>query len=184
MHNLAALPVAPATLAPRTVPHPSTVEVRAATIADVPAILDLVNAYAAQGLMLLRTQAQLEAKVDSYLVAVDREGEVLACAALDQYSERLGEVSSVAVSSTAQGRGLGSLVVRGVERMARARGLREIFAMSLSDEFFRSLGYGQTSVSRYPEKIARYEALKAAGHKIVPRRCWRKPLSSRVRKSA
>ena len=179
MHNLSVQTGrAPATyVAPaRVVPHPATATVRAAQSRDLAAILALVNAYAADGLMLPRTEAQVAGMIDHYVVAVDRSNTVLACAALDEYSPSLAEVSSVAVSCNALGRGLGSAVVMGVERLAELRGVTELFAMSLTDDFFRSLGYAQTSVSRYPEKLARYSKLRDNGHEIVPRRCWKKAL--------
>ena len=71
--------------------------------------------------MLPRTLDQIAARIDNYVVATDESGHVLACAALEEYSPSLAEVSSVAVSPTHHGKGLGTLVVLGVERLARAR---------------------------------------------------------------
>jgi N-acetylglutamate synthase-like GNAT family acetyltransferase len=68
--------------------------------------------------------------------------------------------------------------VLGVERLARARDIEELFAMSLTDNFFLSLGYETTTVSRYPEKLARYEKMRAAGIDVVPKRCFRKRLDA------
>lgn len=181
MHNLpASSPFAPATtrLHPRVVPHPAAVTVRPAAIGDVGQILTLVSEYAAEGLMLPRTREDVAGLLAQYVVAVDRNSRVLACAALEEYSPSLAEVSSVAVARAAQGRGLGSAVVLGVERMARQRDIAELFAVSLSDEFFVSLGYGLTSIARYPEKLARYDALRDRGVDVRPRRCWRKSLSA------
>lgn len=166
----------PAPASPRVVPHPSAVAVRPATLGDVRPIHALVAEYAAEGLMIPRTEAQVRHALEQYVVAVDRLGSVLACAALDEYSPSLAEVSSVAVARPAQGRGLGSAVVLGVERMARQRDIPEVFALSLSDEFFTSLGYTLTSISRYPEKLARYEMLRGRGIEVPPKRCWRKSL--------
>jgi hypothetical protein len=70
-----------------------------------------------------------------------------------------------------------ALVVLGVEQLARAREIEELFALSLSDRFFLSLGYNVVSISRYPEKLARYEKLKADGVNIVPKRCFQKLLT-------
>ena len=66
----------------------------------------------------------------------------------------------------------------GVERLARARDIGEIFALSLSDRFFLSLDYEATSISRYPEKLARYDRLSADGVEIVPKRCFQKMLGT------
>ena len=152
--------------------------VRRASRGDVDRILELVSRYSAQGLMLPRTHQQIETAIDNYVVASDDSGRVLACAALDEYSPSLAEVSSVAVAQDQHGRGLGTQVVMGVERLARARDIDEIFALSLTDNFFLALSYKPTTISRYPEKLRRYDALAKAGVEIVPKRCFQKLLGN------
>jgi amino-acid N-acetyltransferase len=150
--------------------------VRRALRGDAPQILELVAQYAAQGLMLPRTLDEIAARIDSYVVATDENRRVIACAALEEYSPSLAEVSSVAVAPAHHGEGLGSQVVLGIERLARSRDIEELFALSLTDNFFLSLSYNPTTVSRYPEKLARYEALTRSGVEIVPKRCFQKVL--------
>jgi len=151
--------------------------VRRAARADAGQILDLVTLYAGQGLMLPRTLDQIAARIDNYVVATEASGRVIACAALEEYSPSLAEVSSVAVAPTHHGKGLGTQVVLGVERLARARDIEELFALSLTDNFFLALSYKPTTVSRYPEKLARYDVLSRSGVEIVPKRCFQKVLS-------
>jgi amino-acid N-acetyltransferase len=151
--------------------------VRPATRADVDQIWELVACYTAQGLMLPRTHEQVAMNIDNYVVATSG-GRVVACAALEEYSPSLAEISSVAVASSEHGNGLGTDVVMGVERLARARDITEVFALSLSDRFFLSMGYEATSISRYPEKLARYDRLMSQGVEIVPKRCFQKTLSA------
>jgi len=158
--------------------RPSQATVRRAARGDAGQIGDLVAPYSAQGLMLPRTAEQIAASIDNYVVAADRNGRVLACAALEEYSPSLAEVSSVAVAESEHGRGLGTQVVLGIERLARARNVDEIFALSLTDHFFLALGYQPVDISRYPEKLLRYEALARAGVSIVPKRCYQKVLGS------
>ncbi|MGH7652944.1 MAG: GNAT family N-acetyltransferase [Gemmatimonadaceae bacterium] len=152
--------------------------VRRAVRADAPQILELVAQYAAQGLMLPRTLDQVATRIDNYVVATDAVGRVIACAALEEYSPSLAEVSSVAVAPAYHGKGLGSQVVLGIERLARARNIEELFALSLTDNFFLSLAYKPTTISRYPEKLARYDALTRSGVDIVPKRCFQKVLGT------
>jgi len=154
----------------------SQTTVRRAARPDAGQILELVTEYAGQGLMLPRTFDQIAARIDSYVVATDDAGRVIACAALEEYSPSLAEVSSVAVATTHQGKGLGTQVVLGVERLARARDIDELFALSLTDKFFLSLSYKATTISRYPEKLARYDTLSKSGVEIVPKRCFQKEL--------
>ncbi|MGZ3570368.1 MAG: GNAT family N-acetyltransferase [Gemmatimonadaceae bacterium] len=154
----------------------SQTTVRRAARPDAAQILELVTEYAGQGLMLSRTFDEIAARIDSYVVATDDAGRVIACAALEEYSPSLAEVSSVAVASSHHGKGVGSQVVLGVERLARARDIDELFAMSLTDRFFLSLSYQPTTISRYPEKLARYDTLTKSGVEIVPKRCFQKVL--------
>ena len=155
---------------------PSKTTVSRAVRADAGAILELVGHYAAKGLMLPRTFEQIAARIDNYVVVKDVSGRVVACGALEEYSPSLAEVSSVAVAAAHHGQGLGSQVVLGVERLARARDIEEIFALSLTDNFFLSLSYKPTTISRYPEKLARYDTLSKEGVEIVPKRCFQKTL--------
>jgi amino-acid N-acetyltransferase len=151
--------------------------VRPASRGDVEQIFELVNGYVAEGLMLPRTIEQIALNVESYVVAV-KGGRVLACAALEEYSPSLAEVASVAVARDEHGNGLGTQVVLGVERLARARDIEEIFALSLTHKFFLGLDYVPTAISRYPEKLSRYERLANAGVDIVPKGCFQKVLGS------
>lgn len=161
-----------------TRPHLSATHVvRPAHAGDVAAIHAIVRRYAAQGALLPRTRRDIQASISDYVVVVDDNRHVLACAALSAYSPTLAEVSSVAVARSAQSKGLGSMAVRGTEALARDRGILELFAMTTAEAFFESLGYERSSVEQYPEKLARYELLRAAGVNVVERSCYRKLLT-------
>ncbi len=150
--------------------------VRAAHGSDVSQIVDLVGAFAPAGLMLPRSDAQVARELDNYVVAADRAGRVLACASLTEYSPSLAEVASVAVAPSQHGKGLGTLVVKGVEAVAGARQYAELFALSLQDGFFGALGYESADVARYPEKLAQWARLRSEGVDVVPKRCFKKSL--------
>ncbi|MBI3790649.1 MAG: GNAT family N-acetyltransferase [Gemmatimonadetes bacterium] len=186
MHNLAlATPTAivparapwrrrPPTLALFDAQYPM---VRAAHASDVEQIVDLVGTFAPAGLMLPRSAAQVARELDHYVVAADAMGHVLACASLTEYSPSLAEVASVAVAPSQHGKGLGSLVVQGVEAVAATRQYQELFALSLQDGFFGALGYELADVNAYPEKLAQWARLKREGVDVLPKRCFRKVLA-------
>jgi amino-acid N-acetyltransferase len=175
MHNVPKVAAPALTLSKRNRTTARSV-VRRAVRADASQILELVAQYAADGLMLPRTLEQIASRIDNYVVATDGSGRVIACAALEEYSPSLAEVSSVAVAPAHHGKGLGSQVVLGVERLARARDIQELFALSLTDNFFLSLSYQPTTIARYPEKLLRYDELTKSGVSIVPKRCFQKVL--------
>lgn len=130
-------------------------EVRAACASDVHGIAALVNGYAAQAVMLPRSAESIALALDDFVVAADCRGRVVACGALKHYSPSLGEVASVAVSPEAHGHGVGRAIVSAVERLARIRGVEELFALTLTPGFFEAVGYGLDDRARYPEKLRR-----------------------------
>ncbi len=148
--------------------------VRGALASDAGEIHELVSRFAESGLLLPRSADDIALAIDDYVVVADQHGRVMGCAALYEYSPSLGEVGSVVVSPEAQGRGLGSIAVRGVEGIARRRGIDELFALTLADHFFASLGYTRCALSRFPEKLARQAEMARLGIPVVPKSCYRK----------
>ena len=128
---------------------------RSARITDVPAIAALINGFAANRVMLPKSADAIALAIDDFIVALDPHGRLLGCGAIKEYSPSLAEVSSIAVSATAHGAGIGSALVRGVERLARARGTAELIALTLTPAFFKSLGYEVVDRSQFPEKVRR-----------------------------
>ena len=133
----------------------SELRIRPARSGEADAIARLNNFFADQHLMLRRTPAMITQAIDDYLVAVDAHGHILGCGALKEYSPSVAEVAAIAVSTDAQGHGLGRRIVGAVEDLARKRGIPEVFALTLEPQFFEALGYQRVDRARYPEKIRR-----------------------------
>ena len=131
------------------------ISIRPATAADVAGVVALIAGYAAEQVMLPRTPESVLLALDDFVVAVDAWDRVVACGALKEYSPSLAEVSSLAVAREAHGRGLGRRIVARLERLARVRGIGELFALTLTPEFFGAVGYEAVDRARYPEKIRR-----------------------------
>ena len=134
---------------------PMQVVVRRATVADVDAIVSLVQTFAEADIMLPRTADQVLLALDSYLVAADAHQRVLACVALREYSPSCAELVSLAVRTDIQGLGLGRRMVAAVEGLARQRDFESLFAHSVSPQFFEAVGYETVPRTLYPEKQAR-----------------------------
>ncbi|HEY7897240.1 MAG TPA: GNAT family N-acetyltransferase, partial [Gemmatimonadaceae bacterium] len=133
----------------------TAVTVRPARDSDIEGITSLVNGYAAEAIMLYRSPDSVRMTLHDFVVAVDANGTVMACGALKEYSPSLAEVASVAVARDAHGLGLGTAIVGEVERLARKRGVDELFALTLTPKFFESAGYIVADRALYPEKIRR-----------------------------
>lgn len=126
-------------------------EIRKASLADIPALLALINAYAVQAIMLPRTEFEMAENIRDFLVAFD-DGELLGCGALHFYTATSGEVRSLAVSPAAKSRGIGRALVEALEDEARAQDLHSIFAFTYVAGFFAKLGFEEVDRGELPLK--------------------------------
>jgi amino-acid N-acetyltransferase len=151
-----------------------------ASEADIPPISALNNAFAPQGLTLMRSQEFVENHLADYRVVRSPERVVLGCAALDDYSPSLAELVSLAVEPDAQGQGIGRILMKAIEDLARQRGYPEIFAVSFSERLFLGMGYTASSIVQYPEKEARYASIDRSELTIGRKYCFSKQLDRKV----
>ncbi|HSM35883.1 MAG TPA: GNAT family N-acetyltransferase [Longimicrobiales bacterium] len=143
----------PARAARRPARAEPTVTLRPAGFADVPAMADLINAYATHGLMLPKTPTQLYRGLREFVIASDGEGRLLGCGALRIYDAGLAEVCSLAVADAARGLGVGRTVVEALHEEAVSFGLPRTFALTLEPGFFHKLGYVTVDRAVLPQKI-------------------------------
>lgn len=144
--------------------------------ADIPAIVSLNNLYAPDGLTLMRSEAFVTAHLQDYQVIRGADGRIRGQVALDEYAPSLTEIVSLAVAPDQQGHGLGQVLITAAEHLARERGHREIFAISLAEALFLRMGYTLTSIEIYPEKIARYKSISRSELSIGRKFCFTKRL--------
>ena len=124
---------------------------RKARLSDVPAMLGLINGYAAQGIMLPRTEFDLSESIRDFTVA--HVGDELAgCAALHFYTPHMAEVRSLAVSPAFSGAGIGRLLVEALLDEARDFSLDAVFAFTYVAGFFARLGFGEIERGLLPLK--------------------------------
>ncbi len=107
---------------------------------DIPAIVDLVNGYAAQNLMLPRTPEEVRRTLKTWVVA-ESEGRVVGCAALARLSPELAEIRSLAVDPKHVGRGIGGRIVQALVEIAREEGIKQVAALTLRQSFFERQGF-------------------------------------------
>lgn len=131
----------------------AAVKVRAARLADVPAMLELLDGFAARGLLLPRTADQLHRHFREFVVAVD-DGGVVGCGALRIYDPTLAEVGALAVAERSHGRGIGRRIVEALLAEARALRLERVIALTLQEAFFHRIGFRTVRVEAFPAKIA------------------------------
>jgi amino-acid N-acetyltransferase len=124
---------------------------RKATMRDIPNLLSLINAYAADGVMLPRTEFELSENIRDFSVAYD--GSLLAgCGALHFYTPGVAEVRSLAVLPALAGQGVGRIIVEGLEAEARDQDLDALFAFTYVPGFFEKLGFAEVERGELPLK--------------------------------
>jgi amino-acid N-acetyltransferase len=124
-------------------PSVVNVSVRRATARDVEAIHRCIEPYVAQGKVLARAVSELHELIDQYFVA-ELNGQIVGCVVLEIYSKKLCEIRSLAVSSAAQGLGIGKQLVQACVERAKAEGIMEVMAITSADDFFLSCGFDFT----------------------------------------
>jgi amino-acid N-acetyltransferase len=120
-------------------------------MADIPAILKLINDYAARGIMLPRTEFELSEFIRDFTVIYDG-GRLIGCAALHFYGPGIAEVRSLAVDPGSKGTGAGRRLMEAIEEEAKAFDLHSLFAFTYVPEFFAKMGYPVVDRGELPLK--------------------------------
>jgi amino-acid N-acetyltransferase len=104
--------------------------------------------------MLERSVEKIIENIRNFIVACD-EDKLVGCCALSFFTEELAEIRSLAVCDTYRKKGTGSLLVKKAEDICRDEGVKFIFALTLSKDFFIRLGYKVVNKDIFPQKIWR-----------------------------
>ena len=141
----------------------SPYSIRAGTRRDADAIVRLIALNVPSGELLPRSPEFVASHADHFIVAI-QGGRIIGCVHLDEYAPSLAEVRSLAVAPEAQGLGVGSALVAGLERLATVRGYRTVFAVSNNEEFFLRKGYRVRHIpelDRERSAVSRYKGIFA-----------------------
>jgi amino-acid N-acetyltransferase len=125
--------------------------IRKATMRDIHALLDLINEYAAKGIMLPRTEFEMSENIRDFVLAFAGDS-LVGCGALHFYSPTSGEIRSLAVDPKSKSRGVGRALVETLEKEARECGLQSIFAFTYVNRFFEKLGFVEVERGELPLK--------------------------------
>jgi amino-acid N-acetyltransferase len=115
-------------------------KVRKAVMHDIRPILDLINGYAAKGVMLPRTEFEMSEAIRDFTV-VTLGDRLLGCGALHFYSPTTGEIRSLAVAEQTKTHGVGRKLVTALVEEAQQYELEAVFAFTYVTEFFQKVGF-------------------------------------------
>jgi amino-acid N-acetyltransferase len=127
------------------------IEIRDARLTDIAPLLELINSYAAGGVMLPRTEFEMAENIRDFKIAGDN-GRLVGCGALHFYTPFSGEVRSLAVEPGLKTKGIGRMLVEKLEAEARANDLHSLFAFTYVAGFFRKLGFDEIDRGELPLK--------------------------------
>jgi amino-acid N-acetyltransferase len=130
--------------------------VRPANTTDVAKIRQIANPLVEQRVLLGKELVELYESIQEFVVA-EIDGEVVGFGALHVMWEDLAEVRTLAVSSAAQGRGVGAAILGELLQRARTLGVHRVFCLTFETKFFSSHGFQE--ISDVPVDAATYAEL-------------------------
>ncbi|KAL8151495.1 hypothetical protein V2J09_021303 [Rumex salicifolius] len=141
---------------------------RMAQDADFASIRELLKPLEDSGTLVRRS--------DNEFTVVEREGQIIACAALHPFfEEKCGEIAALAVSPECRGQGQGDKLLDYMEKKASSLGLQLLFLLTTrTADWFMRRGFTECSVDSIPEgrrkKINQACKSKYYMKKLVPNR--------------
>lgn len=109
-------------------------EVRIANINDVGGLINLLRPLEQEGILVYRSRELLESEIEQFAV-IERDGMILACAALYPISSaenetRSAEIACVAVDSSYRKSNRGSQILQFLENKAKQQGIQQLFVLT------------------------------------------------------
>ncbi len=131
---------------------------RAAKIDDVGGILELIEPLESEGILLKRSRELLEQEISQFRL-LERDGRIIACAALYPFTEESsGEIACIVSHPDYRGGQRGQRLLKLLETEARRLGLTRVFVLTTQTaHWFIEQGFVESSRDELPnEKKALY----------------------------
>jgi amino-acid N-acetyltransferase len=125
---------------------------RQANIDDVGGILELLIPLEEEGILVRRSRELLETEINRFKV-IERDGMIIACAALYPHSSELAELACVAVSSEYRSGQRGDRLLNAVSAQAKAEDTHKIFVLTTrTAHWFMERGFREADISALPQE--------------------------------
>lgn len=118
--------------------------IRKASESDTEAIYELTLPFVESRQLLRRSIEEIRGLVANGFTALRDDREIVGFAAVEIYSRKLAEILCLAVSHQCQGCGVGKLLVSQCIQFAEEQGVKELMAISSSDNFLKNCGFDYT----------------------------------------
>lgn len=117
---------------------------------DIVSIYKLIKYGAENAQVLYRPKMEIEKSIDSFWVWEVGGGKIVACCALDIYSEKLAEIRSLVVCPNFQGQGIGTMLIKACKKKAKRQGIYEVLAVTDRDSLFSKNGFKKCLNGQWP----------------------------------
>jgi amino-acid N-acetyltransferase len=115
-------------------------QIRSSQPRDQGLILDLIEPFVQQQLLIPRSAKEVSDLLEHGFVAMDGD-ELVGFAAIEIYSRKLAEIQCLAVSSQAHGMGIGTQLIAACLAKAKEHQVLEVMAISSSGDFLEKCGF-------------------------------------------
>lgn len=132
--------------------------IRVASLDDIGGIVTLIEPMEQTGVLVRRSREQLELELDRFVV-IERDGDIIGCAALYPYPQaQTAELAALVIHPAYQRGGRAGRLLSFLELRARSMGLKSLFLLSTQTmAFFKEKGFVEESLSALPiERQALY----------------------------
>lgn len=125
-------------------------KLRSATIEDVGGILKLIRPLEQSGVLVQRSRERLENDIGQFTV-LERDGMIIACAALEVYEDGLGELYCVATHRDYRGKNRGERLLDAIKSKALANNVKQLFVLTtVTAHWFLEQGFVQRELALLP----------------------------------
>lgn len=127
-------------------------KIRAMRREDISGVLSVMRPFIKKEILLPRTEKQLEAEYNNYVV-YELDGAVRACAALHIYDRNQAEIAAVAVDESCSHIGVGPKIIKYLIEKAKSINLNSVFIMTTQTaDWFEKQGFTPDDISTLPEE--------------------------------
>jgi amino-acid N-acetyltransferase len=145
-------------------------EIRAARIDDIPGMMELIHPLEETGVLVKRSQKDLEDDISSFSV-IERDGSIIGCAAFHVFEdENMAELACLAVHHDYRREAQGERLLQYLEQKARTFGMNKLFVLTTQAlHWFREMGFNPADVQALPlQKQRKYDYQRNSAVLIKP----------------
>lgn len=139
--------------------------IRPITTADIPEVLRLMQPVIEEHILVPRTAADLEEKVDDYYV-YEVDGTIHGCGALHLFNDKQGEIAAIVVDQIYANMGIGKKIIAYLIDSAIHLQLKAVFVLTTqTSDWFTQLGFSKAVVTDLP--VQRQESYNPKRNSLI-----------------